>query len=307
MSKSGQFGLHQRFLVIGIGEMLWDIFPEGKRLGGAPTNFCCHCRQLGAEAIPVSAVGRDEFGREIRGILSAMGLPTDHVAVDSVHPTGTVLVMLDKGKPTYEITTDVAWDHIPMTPALAGLARRADAVCFGSLAQRGPVSGATIHDVLGATNPDALKIFDVNLRQTFYSAEQLRRSLEHCNILKVSDEELPVLAELFALSGNVEEQLRSLIKTYSLRLVAYTRGGKGSLLLGRDGFHEHPGFPVEAINTVGAGDSFTAALCMGLLGHRSLAEINEQANRIAAFVCTQDGATPGLPVSYRDAWRRAGH
>jgi fructokinase len=299
--------MHQRFQVIGIGEMLWDIFPEGKRLGGAPTNFCCHCRQLGAEAFPVSAVGRDEFGQEILAILSAMGLPADQVAVDPVHPTGTVLVTLDKSKPIYEISEDVAWDHIPMTPALAGLARRADAVCFGSLAQRGPVSCATIHDVLGAMNPEALKIFDVNLRQTFYSAELLRRSLEHCNILKVSDEELPVLAKLFTLTGNVEEQLRALIENFSLRLVAYTRGGQGSLLLGPDGFHEHQGIPVEAINTVGAGDSFTAALCMGLLGQRSLAEINERANRIAAFVCTQDGATPGLPGSCREAWRRVEH
>lgn len=299
--------MHQRFQVVGIGEMLWDVFPEGKRLGGAPTNFCCHCRQLGAEAIPVSAVGHDEFGREIVGILSTMGLPADQVAVDPVHPTGTVLVTLDKGKPAYEITTDVAWDHIPMTPALAGLARRADAVCFGSLAQRGPVSCATIHDVLGTMNPEALKIFDVNLRQNFYSVELLRRSLEHCNILKVSDEELPVLADLFALTGNVEEQIRSLIEIFSLRLVAYTRGGQGSLLLGRDGYHEHPGFPVEATNTVGAGDSFTAALCMGLLGQRSLAEINVLANLIASFVCTQDGATPGLTDAYRDAWRRADH
>jgi fructokinase len=295
--------MHQRFQVVGIGEMLWDIFPEGKRLGGAPTNFCCHCRQLGAAAIPVSAVGRDAFGREIVGILSTMGLSADQVAVDPVHPTGTVLVTLDKGKPAYEITRDVAWDHIPMTPALTGLAYSADAVCFGSLAQRGPVSCATIHDFLGAMKPEALKLFDINLRQNFYSAELLRRSLEHCTILKISDEELPVLADLFALPGNVEEQLRTLIEMFSLRLVAYTRGGQGSLLLGRDGYHEHPGFPVEAINTVGAGDSFTAALCMGLLDQRSLAEVNEQANRIAAFVCTQDGATPELPGAYLDAWR----
>jgi fructokinase len=297
----------QRFQVIGIGEMLWDVFLEGKRLGGAPTNFCCHCRQLGAEAIPASAVGRDEFGREILGILSAMGLPSDQVAVDPVHPTGTVLVTLDKGKPTYEIISDVAWDHIPMTPALARLACRTDAVCFGSLAQRGPVSCATIHEFLGAMNPEALKIFDVNLRQTFYSAELLRRSLEQCNILKVSDEELPVLADLFALTGNVEKQLRALIEMYSLRLVAYTRGGQGSLLLGRDRCDEHPGFSVDAINTVGAGDSFAAALCMGLLGQRALPEINEVANRIASFVCTQDGATPGLPDAYRDVWRRVDH
>jgi fructokinase len=299
--------MYQHFQVVGIGEMLWDVFPEGKRLGGAPTNFCCHCRQLGAEAIPVSAVGRDEFGRELLGILSTMGLPADQVAVDPIHPTGTVVVTLDKGKPTYEITSDVAWDHIPMTPALSGLARRADAVCFGSLAQRGTVSCVTIHDVLSAMNPEALKIFDVNLRQTFYSAELLRRSLEHCNILKVSDEELPVLADLFTLKGNVVEQIRALIETFSLRLVAYTRGGQGSLLLSQNGYHEHPGFRVDAINTVGAGDSFTAALCMGLLGQRSLEEVNEQANRIAAFVCTQFGATPGLPGSYRDAWLRENH
>ncbi len=285
------------FVAAGVGELLWDIFPAGKRLGGAPVNFSYHCHQLGATGYPVSAVGNDELGAEIRDVLVAKSLPDEFVAMDETHPTGTVQVTLENGKPSYEICEGVAWDTIPMSGELESLARKTDAVCFGSLAQRNDVSRATIHVFLGAMRQDALKIFDVNLRQAFFSKEIVEASLEHSNILKLSDEELPVLAEMFGISGSVPEQLEALREKFDLKLVAYTRGPDGSLLVAADEASDHPGCPGEAINSVGAGDSFTATLCMGLLNGKPLSEINEHANRVATFVCSQDGATPVLPAA----------
>jgi len=308
--------MRKSFIVAGIGELLWDVFPEGKRLGGAPVNFSYHCHQLGATGYPVSAVGNDELGAEIRDVLVAKSLPDLFVAVDETHPTGTVQVTLENGKPRYEICEGVAWDHIPMSgpelcesafgspkepnrrevAKLETLAQKTDAVCFGSLAQRNDVSRATIQAFLGAMRPETLKIFDVNLRQAFFSKEIIEASLSHANILKLSDEELPVLAEMFGIAGTVSEQLEALCEKFDLKLVAYTRGRDGSLLVAADETSDHPGCPGEAINSVGAGDSFTAALCLGLLNGNPLSEINEHANRVATYVCSQDGATPVLPA-----------
>ena len=281
--------------VIGLGEILWDVFPEGKQLGGAPLNFSHHGAQLGADAYPVSAVGADANGEEIRQILAAKNLPDIHVQTDPTHPTGRVNVTLRDGKPTYEILRDVAWDNIRFTPALAELAARANAACFGSLAQRNSVSRHSIHAFLDAMRPESLRIFDINLRQDFFNREIVESSLRRANILKLSDEELPVLAPMFDLVGDVPTQLRRLLALFDLRLVAYTRGGSGSLLLTANETSEHPGLPTEVIDTVGAGDSFTAALCTGLLQDLPLAEINSHANQVAAFVCSQAGATPTLP------------
>ena len=281
-------------VVVGIGEMLWDVFPEGKKLGGAPLNFSHHCGQLGASAHPVSAVGADADGAEIRQILASINLPDAHVQTDTAHPTGRVNVTLQNGKPTYEILAEVAWDYIRFDQNLEDLASRADAVCFGSLAQRSSVSRATILAFLEAMRPEALRIFDVNLRQNFYSQEILETSLRHANIFKLSDEELPTLAGFFDLSGEVLDQLQSLRQMFDLRLVAYTRGGEGSLLVTANETSDHPGFPTEVIDTVGAGDSFTATLCMGLLQNLPLAEINRRACQVASFVCSQSGATPQL-------------
>ena len=285
------------FVAAGVGELLWDIFPEGKRLGGAPVNFSYHCHQLGATGYPVSAVGNDELGAEIRDVLVAKSLPDLFMATDETHPTGTVQVTLENGKPDYKICEGVAWDHIPMVGKLETLAQKTDAVCFGSLAQRNDVSRETIHAFLDAMRPDALKIFDVNLRQAFFSKEIVEASLEHSNILKLSDEELPVLAEMFGIAGTVSEQLAELRTKFDLQLIAYTRGPDGSLLVAADETSDHPGCPGDAINSVGAGDSFTATLCMGLLNGKPLSEINEHANRVATFVCSQDGATPVLPAA----------
>ena len=288
--------MNGNFIVVGIGELLWDLFPEGKRLGGAPLNFCCHAQQLGAESYPVSAIGGDDLGMEIRDILSAKGMAEDFVAEDADWPTGTVGIVLDgQGKPTYEIHESVAWDALPMSGKLESLAQKTDAVCFGSLAQRNPLSRSTIQAFLRAMRPDALRIFDVNLRQKFYSKKIIDESLRHANILKLSDEELPVLAEMFGLIGTGQDQLTDLMDRFDLQLIAYTRGADGSLLVAPDAVSDHPGYPVVVANSVGAGDSFTAALCMGRLNGNALDDINEYANRVATFVCSQTGATPVLP------------
>ena len=282
-------------VIIGLGEILWDVFPDGKKLGGAPLNFSHHCAQLGAEASPVSAVGEDADGAEIRQILASKNLPDLHVQTDPAHPTGRVNVTLRDGKPTYEILRDVAWDYIRFDENLRNLATRADAACFGSLAQRNSASREAIHAFLDAMRPEALRIFDINLRQDFYNREIIESSLRRSNILKLSDEELPVLAAMFDLPGDAPAQLRSLRELFDLRLVAYTRGGSGSILLTASETSEHLGLPTDVIDTVGAGDSFTATLCTGLLKNLPLAEINIRANRVAAFVCSQAGATPTLP------------
>lgn len=282
--------------VLGIGELLWDVFPTGKRLGGAPVNFASLCSQLGADSYPVSCVGRDQLGEEIRCELDGLGVNQSLIVEDPGHPTGTVEVTLDAaGKPSYLICRDVAWDFIPWTPRLQALAAEANAVCFGSLAQRNEASRTTIMATLDAVPPDSIRIFDINLRQSFYSKEIISQSLERANVLKLSDEELPVLARLFGLQGTVPGQLEEIRNRFALSLVAYTRGAKGSVLTSREGVFEHDGIPARVIDSVGAGDSFTATLCMGLLNKKSLVAINEQANRVAAFVCSQSGAIPRLP------------
>jgi len=284
-------------IIVGIGEMLWDVFPEGKQLGGAPVNFAYHCGQLGGLSYPVSCIGTDKLGNEIKTVLNTLDVNASFVATDSVHPTGTVQVTLNKGKPSYEICEGVAWDNIPHSEKLMELARKSDAVCFGSLAQRNDVSRAAIHAFLNAMRLDSLKIFDVNLRQTFFSKEVIEKSLQLCNILKLSDEELPVLAEMFGLAGSELEQLEQLRAKFWLQLIAYTRGPDGSLLLTADEAGDHPGCPGKAVDSVGAGDSFTATLCMGLLNKKPLNKINDHANRVGTFVCQQAGATPIFPAN----------
>jgi len=288
--------MKERFTVAGIGELLWDVFPEHKRLGGAPANFAFHCYQLGAKAYPVSCVGADELGRRIRDELREIGVDASYVLESDTFPTGTVQVTLnDKGKPSYQIFENVAWDHIPFTRGLEALAAKLDAVCFGSLSQRSAVSRETIRSFVRHMPPEALKIFDVNLRQSFFSKEQVEGSLQLATILKVSDEELPVLAGYFGLRGDVMVQLNGLRERFDLKLVAYTRGPDGSLLVGSGEVDDAPGEEGLAVDSVGAGDSFTASLCMSVLKGWPLNKVNVFANRVAAFVCSRKGATPTLP------------
>ncbi|MDF7808650.1 carbohydrate kinase [Pontiellaceae bacterium B12219] len=286
--------MSDKFTVVGIGELLWDVFSHHKRPGGAPANFACHTSRLGAQAYPVSCVGPDALGRELREQIQEMGVSTRYI-MDAAQATGVVDVVLNAGKPTYEIHEDVAWDHIPFTDDLNALAGKLDAVCFGSLSQRSAESRKTIHRFLRSMPDHALKIFDVNLRQSYFSRELIAASLELASILKLSDEELPVLADFFGLTGNAEEQLKQLIKQFDLKLIAYTRGPDGSLLVGAYEMDDTAGLPGKATDSVGAGDSFTAALCMGLLKGWPLKKVNLFANEVATFVCSQKGATPVLP------------
>jgi fructokinase len=282
--------------VVGVGEVLWDAFPDGEAFGGAPANFVSHCLSLGAQSGIISCVGEDERGVKARHFLDQHGVDTAGLVTSAECPTGVVLVTLDEaGKPEYEIKQGVAWDHIPFTSAMQTLCAEADAICFGSLSQRNPASQATIMRCLEATRPECLRVFDINLRQAYYTPAIIRSSLQQANALKLNDEELPLVAELLGLSGTSEEQLRGVVEACELRLAILTCGPDGALMMTptESNFAVPPDDPV--VNTVGAGDSFTAATIMGFLNGDPLAEINRFANELATFVCTQHGAVPPLP------------
>ncbi len=285
-------------VAVGLGELLWDMLPKGKQIGGAPFNFARHCNQLGLEGFPVSQIGIDELGNEIVSLLKDWGITPDFVSRDPHHKTGTVNIRLDdQGKPKYEIRDDAAWDYIQHNLLLEQLAPKVDIVCFGTLAQRSDASRSTIYSFLDRMSSNAIKLFDVNLRQHFYSIRSIEASLERASILKLSNEELPVLKTAFSLSGSVEVQLSELKNRFELKLIAYTRGAEGSLLIDDSGTDDHPGTTITTIDTIGAGDSFSATLCAGLLQELPLASLNENANQVAAYVCSQRGATPALPES----------
>lgn len=287
-----------RFRVAGIGEVLWDIVGEHETLGGAPVNFAYHAGRLGAESWPVSAVGVDERGRKAIGSLQGSGVATDHIIEVGGVPTGYVMAAVDEdGVASYNFPDDVAWDHLRIVQKTLDLAARLDAVCFGSLAQRSARSREAIHRFLGALPPTALKIFDLNIRQDFYSKNIIHDSLITADILKLNDDELTLMAGLEDLSGAEEEQMRQLMERFDLSLVALTRGAGGSFLMSPDQVSEHPGFTTEVVDTIGAGDSFTAVTAIGVLNGYSLQRINEQAGRVAAYVCSKKGAMVDLPDS----------
>ena len=281
--------------VIGIGEALWDMLPEGKKLGGAPANFAYHACQFGLEGMAVSAIGQDSLGEEIVEALEAHHLPYHLDRVE--YPTGTVQVTLDQqGVPQYEIKTDVAWDNIPYTKELAALAADCKAVCFGSLAQRNAVSRESIGLFLQAVPKDCLKVFDINLRQDFYNREVLEDSFRRCDILKINDEELVVISRMFELPGlSMEDKCRSLIKTYNLQMLILTCGVNGSYVFYEGGLSFLDTPKVTVADTVGAGDSFTGAFVGSLLNGKTVPEAHETAVKVSAYVCTQSGAMPEVP------------
>ena len=286
--------------IVGLGEALWDILPQGKQIGGAPANFAYHVQQFGLPVRVVSAVGHDALGREILDIFRTRHIPALVPQLD--HPTGTVQVTLDDhGVPSYQIVPQVAWDYIPFTPELETLARHTRVVCFGSLAQRHPVSRQTIHRFIDAMpqSDEVLKVFDINLRQHFYTEEILRTSLLQSNVLKINDEELHTVSQLFGyIETDAEAQARRLLNEYHLQMVILTCGENGSYVFTP---HEtlHQETPrVAVVDTVGAGDSFTAAFVASLLRGKSLAEAHHTAVQVAAYVCTQPGAMPLLPSSF---------
>ncbi len=284
-------------VVVGLGEVLWDVFSDGPRFGGAPANFACSAAGLARgrfDIAMVSAVGTDALGQ--LAIASLVEHQVNVAAVSQIHtPTGQVHVQLDEqGHATYEFAADVAWDRLEWSSELEQLAHRTDAVCFGTLGQRSEVSLATIRRFVAATRPTALRILDVNLRPPFVSDAIIIDSLRLANILKLNDEELAVLARLIGLTGSPAEMLKRLADKFALQVVALTRGVNGAILIRGDEISEHPGVAVHVVDTVGAGDAFTAALALGLLDCRDLETINRTACEVAAFVCSQSGATPNM-------------
>ena len=289
-------------LVVGMGEALWDVLPEGKKIGGAPANFAYHVSQFGLPSCVVSAVGDDALGKEIIENFNDKGL--NHQIETVPYPTGTVQVEIDQaGVPQYEIKENVAWDNIPYTALLGQLAERTRAVCFGSLAQRNIVSRNTINrflDSIPAEN-NALIVFDVNLRQGFYNKEILCNSMKSCNILKINDEELVTVSRMFGYPGiDLQDKCWILLGKYNLNMLILTCGINGSYVFTPGNVSFQPTPKVEVADTVGAGDSFTAAFISSILKGKSVAEAHSLAVQTSAFVCTQQGAMPTLPKELTD-------
>lgn len=289
-------------VVLGMGEALWDVLPEGKKIGGAPANFAYHVSQFGLTSCVVSAVGPDALGKEIQENLTSKGL--NHLIAEVPYPTGTVQVEIDQaGVPQYEIKENVAWDNIPYTSQLESLAKRTQAVCFGSLAQRNVVSRETINRFLDAMpqTEDSLVVFDVNLRQGFYNKEILCNSMKRCNILKINDEELVTVSRMFGYPGiDLQDKCWILLGKYNLKMLILTCGINGSYVFTPGNVSFQPTPKVDVADTVGAGDSFTAAFIASILKGKSVAEAHSIAVRTSAFVCTKDGAMPVLPSDLTD-------
>ena len=284
---------------VGLGEVLFDVFPSGSQLGGAPANFAYHAGQHGLRSIAVSALGNDAYGDEAIRQLEEKHL--DYLLPRVNYPTGTVQVELDdQGVPTYEIKTGVAWDNIPFTDAISNVAANTCAVCWGSLAQRSAASRDTIYQFLDHTPNDCLKIFDINLRQNFYTKEIICDSLKRCNILKINDEELITLGRLFGYPGlDIENKCWLILGKYNLDMLVLTCGVNGSYVFapGCKSFQSTP--KVEVADTVGAGDSFTGTFCACILKGMTIAQAHKHAVEVSAYVCTQHGAMPALPESMK--------
>lgn len=292
--------------VVGLGEALWDVLPEGKKLGGAPANFAFHAGQFRLNSIAVSALGEDRLAEETVEQLEEKHLQYCMPRVP--YPTGTVLVELDgEGVPTYNIKENVAWDNIPFNDDVKAIAENTQAVCWGSLAQRNVVSRESIYRFLDATPEDCMKIFDINLRQNFYTREVITESLERANVLKINDEELVVVARMFGLQGtDLEAKCRTLLTDYHLDMLILTCGENGSYIftpatpdcpLGGTSFMETP--RVEVSDTIGAGDSFTGTLVASLIEGMPVRQAHARAVKVSAYVCTQPGAMPILPDSVK--------
>jgi len=283
--------------MVGLGEVLWDILPSGKALGGAPANFAYMANVLGEQGIVASRVGADDLGRETCKLMHRLGLSTSYIQEDEQHDTGTATVVIDPGgQPTFTIKDQVSWDFLEWTQAWEELSARADVICFGSLAQRSTIASATIERFLKNTSKRALRICDVNLRQSFYNRDVLRKSFRHAHIAKLNEHEMLEVSLLFKL-GKAKEGIlaKRLLQEFDLRLVCVTRGARGSVLVSKNEAVEHPGFSVKVADAIGAGDAFTACLAHHYLRGHSLQEISESANRFASWVATQRGAMP--PIS----------
>jgi fructokinase len=299
--------LKEPHLILGLGELLWDVLPEGPRLGGAPANFSVMAGRLGNHAVLLSRIGRDDLGRMAVERLDPLPVDAGFVETDPVHETGRVTVRFEDGQPRYTIHQPSAWDFMELTDEWVKLAGRADAICFGSLAQRSAESRRTIQTLAAQASTKCVRVFDVNLRAPFYSAKVIQESLELATVVKMNDAEVPLALGLLGLPGGEAGRdglrlgaERLLGEFPSLQMVAVTRGAQGSLLMTRDEWHEHPGLPVKVADTIGAGDAFTAALTHYLLRGADLATLNEAGNRWGGWVASQVGAMPALSDEVRD-------
>ncbi len=299
--------MNEPHLILGIGELLWDVLPTGSRLGGAPANFTVMAGRLGNHAAILSRIGRDDLGREAVHQLDPLPADTSFLQIDPAHETGRVTVLFNDGQPEYTIHKPAAWDYLDLSDEWVRLAERADAICFGSLAQRNLDSRQTIQTLAAQTSSRCIRIFDVNLRPPFYSSEIVQESLELASVVKMNDAEVPLVLALLGLSVEAEDPHqnlrlgaeRLLVEFPTLDMVAITRGGHGSLLVRRDEWHEHPGFPVKVADTIGAGDAFTAAMTHYLLRGAELPVLNEAGNRWGGWIASQSGAMPPLPQTVR--------
>ena len=288
--------------IVGLGEALWDVLPDGKKLGGAPANFAYHVAQFGLNSMAVSAIGNDKLGDETLDAFNDKGLKYYMQRVP--YPTGSVQVTLDdQGVPCYEIKQNVAWDNIQFTPEMEEIAKNCRAVCFGSLAQRNIVSRKTIAQFLD-NMPKAdniLKIFDINLRQEFYSKEVLAESFQKCNVLKINDEELVVISRLFAYPGlELRDKCWHILNKYNLKMLILTCGVNGSYVFTQGNVSFKPTPKVNVADTVGAGDSFTGAFCASIIKGLSISESHQIAVNVSAYVCTQNGAMPEIPKEIKE-------
>ena len=301
-------------VIVGLGELLWDLLPEGKQLGGAPANFSVMSARLGNRAVIASRLGEDPLGREAGKQLGSTPAETASIQKDPKHPTGSVSVTLKDGQPAYVIHEPVAWDFLEFTPEWKQLAAAADAVCFGTLAQREPVSRKTIQAFLAATRRECVRVFDVNLRHPFYTRGVLEDSLSRATILKLNDAEMPEVMKLLkfeadppmdASSEGLRRGARTLLAEFPLELVCISMGDSGSLLVTRESFDRHRGISTRVADTIGAGDAFTAALTSYYLQQSSLAVLNEAGNRWGSWVASQPGAMPPLPEATQKEIERA--
>jgi len=289
--------MSESFNIIGLGEILWDLLPDGKQLGGAPANFAYISSQFENHGIVLSRVGDDERGRAILDELRSKNLSTDNIQFDEKYPTGIVNVSFNGGQPNYEIVENVAWDFLELSDDWRNIAQTADAVCFGSLAQRNAVSQKTICEFINLTKK--LRIFDVNLRQNYFSPKVLRKSFNLANVVKLNHEELPIIAEMFEIKTiNPIKTAHRLLSQFGLKLICVTRGANGSLLVTKKNVSENAGLKIEIKDTIGAGDAFTAAMTHGILRRWQLNEINEFANKVGAFVASNTGAMPIFPKEF---------
>ncbi len=279
-----------------MGELLWDLLPEGKQLGGAPANFAYHSACLGAEAYVISAIGKDQSGEEIISKFNCKKLPVDYISIQPEYPTGTVDVVLNEaGNPQYVIHQNVAWDHIPFSPQQEQLVQKADAICFGSLAQRNSESRNTLYQVLSHTKDSCLKIFDCNLRYPFFTTEIIIQSLSEANVLKLNEDEFSIFAGIF--DTKQDQTISLLFEKFNLQLIAVTYGAEGSRLFTKKEESFLGSTAIKVADTIGAGDAFTAAMVSGLLENIPLHQVHERAVQLSSFVCTQNGAMPDYQSS----------